>query len=334
MHSNDLHGAIATAIQTPSAIPAAQATQSLMFRAGLSQALNGDITELAVNKPGEFWTESNGIWARHDAPRLTIQSLNEIAKVISIFNKIKLDIESPIGSFVLPGGERVQILLPPVAQNGTVSITIRKANDARFTLAQYAQSGRLRPTLVKNQKNDELLADLAEKGDFENFFKHAIRTRKNIVIVGSTGSGKTTFAKAVIDLFPPSRRLVTIEDTHELTTPYHPNVVHLFYGPVKAENVLAAAMRMKPDHVFVTELRGHEAWPYLMALQSGHPGSVTSVHANDCMGGLEKIVLYVKQSDVGRSIDYAEIQRVVTSIIDVVCFFENTHLKEVFLTKR
>lgn len=108
------------------------------------------------------------------------------------------------------------------------------------------------------------------------FFELAVEHHLNIVTVGGTGSGKTTFSKCLIDLYPASRRLFTIEDAHELTTPKHPNSVHLFFSPtITAKAVLSSCMRMKPDHLFITELRGDEAWDYLMALKSGHSGSVT-----------------------------------------------------------
>ncbi|WP_419669815.1 ATPase, T2SS/T4P/T4SS family [Xylella fastidiosa] len=89
-------------------------------------------------------------------------------------------------------------------------------------------------------------------------------------------------------------------------------------------------MRMKPDHIFITELRGDETWDYLMALKSGHSGSVTSIHANDCRGALYKIGSYIKQSEVGQTLDFNYIMQEVMTTIDVVVFFEKTHLKELY----
>ena len=157
----------------------------------------------------------------------------------------------------------------------------------------------------------------------------------NIVTVGGTGSGKTTFSKALIDMYPVTRRLITIEDAHELTTPHHPNALHLFFSEViPAKAVLASSMRMKPDHIFLTELRGDESWDYLMALKSGHPGSVTSVHANDCRGALYKIGSYIKQSEVGQTLDFHYIMQEVMTTIDIVVFFKKTRLQELYYDPR
>lgn len=87
---------------------------------------------------------------------------------------------------------------------------------------------------------------------------------------------------------------------------------------------------MKPDHIFITELRGDETWDYLMALKSGHSGSVTSIHANDCRGALYKIASYVKQSDVGKTLDFDYIMREVETTIDVVVYFDHTQLTEIY----
>jgi type IV secretion system protein VirB11 len=163
------------------------------------------------------------------------------------------------------------------------------------------------------------------------FFRKAVEHKLNIVTVGGTGSGKTTFSKTLIDMYPTDRRIFTIEDAHELTTPNHPNSVHMFFSPqISAKSVLASTMRMKPDHIFVTELRGDETWDYMMALKSGHNGSVTSVHANDCRGARYKIGSYIKQSEVGKGLDMSLIMREVETTIDVVVYFEKTYLKELY----
>jgi type IV secretion system protein VirB11 len=149
--------------------------------------------------------------------------------------------------------------------------------------------------------------------------------------VGGTGAGKTTFTKSLIDLYPHNKRIFTIEDAHELTTPHHANHVHLFFSPkISAKAVLASCMRMKPDHIFITELRGDESWDYLMALKSGHSGSVTSIYANDCRGALYKIGSYIKQSEVGRTLDFSYIMQEVETTIDVVAYFERTKLVELY----
>ena len=309
--------------------------RELMRKYGIADALQQNITEFAVNKPGGFWVEDSDGWRYTDHPILSINNLLGLATTIGVFNQKPLDRDNPIGSFTLPNGERCQIVLPPATEDGTVNMTIRKPSASRFTLSDYKRSGRLIPALAALNDNilpwEAEMLELARDGDFVRFFELAVKNRLNVVTVGGTGSGKTTFSKTLIDLYPIDRRLFTVEDAHELTTPNHPNSVHLFFSPtLPAKAVLASCMRMKPDHVFLTELRGDEAWDYLMALKSGHGGSVTSIHANDCRGGLYKIGSYIKQSQIGQTLEFNYIMQEVMTTIDVVVFFEKTHLKELY----
>lgn len=306
-----------------------------MQKFGLVDALSGSITELAVNRPGEHWLKRDGVWERHQNEALTLGNLSKLATAIAVFNSKHSNRDNPIESMTLPAGERCQIVQPPVCEEGTLSITVRKPSTTRFTLEQYAQSGRLMPRLAALGAEIEgweaELQELAAAGDFVRFFEKAVARKLNVVTVGGTGSGKTTFSKTLIDLYPRGSRIFTIEDAHELTTPHHPNSVHLFFSPRwSAKAVLASCMRMNPDHIFLTELRGDETWDYLMALKSGHSGSVTSIHANDCRGALYKIGSYIKQSAVGQTLSFEYIMHEVMTTIDVVVYFEDAHLKEIY----
>jgi len=302
---------------------------------GLEDVLAGDITELAINEPLGYWTENHEGWTFHDNDKLTLQSLQGLAAAMAVFCQKKLDRDTPIASLTLPGGERCQVVLPPACEEGKVSITIRRPSSSRFSISDYKESNRLKPALTVESGDiaawERDMLNLSRKGDFEGFFRLAVAHNLNIVTVGGTGSGKTTFPKALIDLFPTNKRIFTIEDAAELSTPLHPNSVHLFFSPtISAKAVLASCMRMKPNHIFITELRGDETWDYLMALKSGHSGSVTSIHANDCCGALFKMGSYIKQSEVGQTLDMSFIMREVETTIDVVCFFEKTYLKELY----
>lgn len=309
--------------------------RELMRKYGITEALTENITEFAVNKPGSHWVEDSNGWREIENEALSIVNLQGLATAIAVFNQKPLDRDNPIASLTLPDGERCQIVLPPACEDGTVNMTIRKPSSSRFSLADYAKSGRLNPLLTS--LSDEIqpwetqLLDFAKNGDFEQFFALAVEHHLNIVTVGGTGSGKTTFSKCLIDLYPTWRRMFTVEDAHELTTPRHPNSVHLFFSPaISAKSILASCMRMKPDHLFVAELRGDETWDYLMALKSGHSGSVTSIHANDCRGALYKIGSYIKQSEVGQTLDFDYIMQEVKTTIDVVVYFDKTYLKELY----
>lgn len=309
--------------------------RQLLDKYGITAALNEEITDYAINKPLEHWLKDSNGWRCVPNPHLTFQSLSGLSTAIAVYNKKRLDRDNPIESLTLPNGERCQIVLPPACEDGKISLSIRKPSVSRFTLTDYAASGRLNPAVARLEESikpwEKELLELAQKKDFVRFFELAVKHCLNVVTVGGTGSGKTTFSKTLIDLYPASRRLITAEDAHELTTPAHPNSVHLFFSPtLPAKSVLASCMRMNPDHIFITELRGDEAWDYLMALKSGHNGSVTSIHANDCRGALYKIASYIKQSDVGRGLDFDYIMQEVLTTIDVVVYFDKTHLKEIY----
>ncbi|EZC44471.1 ATPase, T2SS/T4P/T4SS family, partial [Escherichia coli] len=154
----------------------------------------------------------------------------------------------------------------------------------------------------------------------------------NFLIVGGTGSGKTTVGKAIADLFPPERRYATIEDVHEMTLPNHPNHIHLFYkkGIVDAKSIIEACMRLKPDHIFLAELRGDEAWSYLEALNTGHEGSISTIHANNTYASFSRLASIVKQSSVGMTVDMDLIMRTIKTSIDVILFFNHTYMTELY----
>jgi type IV secretion system protein VirB11 len=179
---------------------------------------------------------------------------------------------------------------------------------------------------------------LKAAGDIPRFLHEAIQARKNLVISGATGSGKTTFARSLIDRVSIDERLVTIEDVHEIILPRHRNRVHLMYGGtrgrVSATESLAACMRLSPDRIFLAELRGPETWDYLAALNTGHPGSVTTTHANGAVDTFNRLAVLIKQSPTGGNLDLATIQTFLRHTVDIVLYFERFQLKELWFEPR
>ena len=156
-----------------------------------------------------------------------------------------------------------------------------------------------------------------------------VKKGQMVALVGPTGSGKTTFTKAVCDLVPVETRIITIEDTAELDLPNHANRVHLFYKDVSPKDLLKSCMRMKPDRIFLTELRGEEAFDYLMALNTGYGGSITTVHANDCNSAYYRVGSLIKQSDIGQKLDFEYIMSEVYTTLDVMMFLSHTYVREI-----
>lgn len=298
------------------------------------------ITEVAVNQPGIIWFERGDGWEHKSEARCNKTLCTNLKQALSVLSDAKhpLDFDHPIASVILPDGERGQVVIAPATEQDCVSFTFRKPSLTRFTLDDYSASKRLsgsskagRATAELTQVQTDMLG-YVHQDDMKSFFQSVVQQHMNLLLVGGTGSGKTTFMKSVVDLYPRNRRMFTIEDVHELSLPNHPNHVHLFYkrDGVQPKVLIEACMRMKPDHVFLAELRGDEAWSYLEMLNTGHGGSITTVHANDCYSAFARIAALVKQSEVGQTLEYEFILDTVKSSIDVVCFFKHTHLKEIY----
>lgn len=319
------------------------------------------VTEVMINRPGEVFIESGQGVERIENDLLTYDSLFELANVLTIFNSKHITIKNPMHSVTLPDGERGHILIPPSCETGTIVFSFRKPSKNRFGFGDYVESGRLAnfkdtsDLFIESQEEiegqhfrdlcdtlkipaDIRLADfelemLNHKAnrDLNSFFELAVKHRLNICMVGGTGSGKTTFSKAIADMVPVDTRIITIEDTHELDLPNHPNHVHLFYKEhITAKDIIASCMRLKPDRIFLTELKGDEAWDYLSALNTGHPGGLTSVHANDSKSVFYRIAQLAKESSTGKTMDYDYILKTVQSTIDIVCFFDKTYMTELY----
>jgi type IV secretion system protein VirB11 len=297
----------------------------------LRRLLAGDVTEVVVNAPGAAWTEGRHGWERHDIPELTFEHLRMLAKLIATSTQQTISESAPVVSAALPSGERVQAIIPPAVPSGTVSLTIRKPSLLRLTLADYEASGAF-DGIVQGQDGDTSiereLQDHLAGGRIRAFLETAVRGKQNIVVSGATGSGKTTIMKTLVDLIPPEERLITIEDTPELSILNQPNHVRLFYskdgqGVSKAtpKLLLESCLRMKPDRILLAELRSDEAFYFIRNVNSGHPGSITSVHATSPRLAIEQLMLLVKESAGGAHLSREDIKQLLFMLVDIVIQF-------------
>ncbi len=297
-----------------------------------------ELTEICINQPQEIWTESQPGWQRHTVPALTYAHCRQLATLMASFNGKTISGETPIVSAALPCGARAHIVVPPACEAHTVSITIRKPSRLDKSLVQWEADGAFTQCAAATtnlQPFETALLQLRREQQFAAFLDLAVRSHRNILVVGKTGSGKTTLAKSLIRNIAPHERLITIEDVHELFLPLHPNRVHLFYARddeagISPRQALAACLRMKPDRILLAELRGDEAWEFIKSINTGHPGSISTMHANGALDAFEQLLALVKDSRTGAHLDIDYIRRRLINTLDVILFYHQRQLREIY----
>jgi type IV secretion system protein VirB11 len=312
------------------AVDRADQTTSLALTLRVLQPLlaRPDVTEICINRPGQAFLETVCGWERESLPFADWGWCYRLAKLVANATRQRITEESPLLSAALPTGERIQLVLPPATTPGCVAITIRKPASTVWTVAEMGRAGVFRHT---RRSCDELdsqeqhLLELLASHDYEAFLSRAVKAKKNIVVSGATGSGKTTFTKALIREIPAEERLITIEDANELDLASHPNHVRLYYSKgdqgqakIAPKQLLESCLRMRPDRILLAELRSDEAFDYLRNANSGHPGSITSVHASSAELAFEQLSLLVKQSPSGADLPRPEIKSLLYLLVDIV----------------
>ncbi len=290
---------------------------------------SADITEICLNRPGELFVEGRHGGTRVDVPSLTFERARHFCTAVvneSNTGQRITDVD-PVVSLTFPTGQRAQFVIPPACDAGNVSITIRLPSRHNKTLDQYQEDGFFDQILEGDHAIgpiDQQLLDLRAERRYADFFRQAVLHKKNIVVSGATGSGKTTFMKSLVNHIPPEARLVTIEDARELVN-HQPHVVPVLYatGGQSASNITAktcmeACLRMKPDRIILAELRGDESFYFIRNCASGHPGSISSCHAGSTGQTWDQLALMVKASAEGSGLEFAIIKRLLMMTIDVV----------------
>lgn len=268
------------------------------------------VSEISVNRPGELFVERLGSSSMERVVdrQFTAEWIRTLSERVAGSTNQVVNDEHPILSASLPSGERFQCVLPPAAPDGG-AISIRKQVIHDLSLDVYNSRGAFEDTrvgrqLVLSPAEEELAGMMREEVDAMAFLRTAVRSRVSIVVSGGTSSGKTTFLNALLKEIPDDERVVTIEDTRELK-PVTPNTVALLASKgeqgrakVTQQQLLEASLRMRPDRLMLGELRGAEAFSFLQAINTGHPGSLTTVHANSGRSAYERLALMVMQSGV------------------------------------
>jgi type IV secretion system protein VirB11 len=300
--------------------------------------LQHQATEIWIDRPGELVIQLETGKLTVEEPLLDFAALEAFAQAVAVYSPQQQTVgaKTPLLSATMPDGERIQIVLPPAVEPGMVSMSIRIPKSEIIPLASYQDSGAFskfvwpRPAnfgeaITQVSPDDRRLAELLAAGNLHDFLIEAVLAKKNIGVIGDTGSGKTTLMKSMCQHIPTHERLITVEDVRELLLPKHKYRVHLLYSKssqgvakITPADLIGSLMRMAPDRALLAELRGSEAWDFLKLLTTGHSGSITSWHAESCALGSERFVFMCKENAEAATLGREEIKHLYTLTIDVV----------------
>ena len=274
------------------------------FLAPLAPVLaRDDVTDIYINRPGEIWVEAiGGAIERLEVLGLEEADLARLARQIAAASAQGINRSHPLLAANLPDGSRVQVVAPPATRGGH-AIAIRRHVVSRMSLADWSDDGAFAELgdSVKLERLPPRTHRTLSGKEAEDYLRQAVLNRKNILIAGGTSTGKTTFLNALLAEIPRHERLILIEDSEELQIA-HENAVGLISvrgrlgeSDASAEDLLIAALRMRPDRIILGELRGVEAFTFMRAINTGHPGSITTIHADTSFRAIEQLVLLLVQ---------------------------------------
>jgi type IV secretion system protein VirB11 len=320
-------------------------TLDLHLKPIAAHLIDETVTEVVINRPGEVLLERRDGWETLQNEALSYKWCQGLAMLLR--NQANQDLTEgwPLLGAQIPGGLRVQVVIPPAIEAGKISFTTRRPIGQVLSMCDIIRGGAFEDTrceqslLLSREERSRLEATLPEgeramlelfrKKEWRGFFKKAVEGRKNIVSSGATGSGKTTLSNALASMIPLHERIITVEDTREMRLP-HPNQVNLEYkkgengvSKLKARDLLEATLRMRPDRVLLAELRGDETFFFIQnVLNSGHPGTITTVHATRAKLAFRRLALLIKSSLEGAGLELADITDNLYTLVDIVVQME------------
>ncbi|MFZ1744017.1 MAG: P-type DNA transfer ATPase VirB11 [Pontixanthobacter sp.] len=272
------------------------------------------ITEIMVNRPGEVWIEDAAQPGMQKilVPEIDDRLVQRLAEQVARVSHQGINREHPLLGAILPDGARIQFCGPPAARKNWV-MAIRRHRRLDLPLGAY-DNGPL------SKRAEPIMPD-PDQQPIE-FLRAAIKARRTILISGGTSTGKTTFLNAMLGEIPNEERVVLVEDTPELKLPGENGVGlvavkgELGEAKVGPNDLLQAALRLRPDRIVLGELRGSESVSFLRAINTGHPGSFSTIHANSLRGALEQLALMVMQTGIG--LTRSDTIAYSASVIDVI----------------
>lgn len=269
-----------------------------------------DISEIMVNSYDELFIEKHGRVEKSEVSFDNEKELMDVIQRIVGRSGREVNTAKPIVDTRLPGGERVNVVLPPISIRGPV-MTVRKFPKKRITIEDLIDNGTL-------------------TDDAAQFLKRTVEEKCNIFISGGTSSGKTTFLNVLSDFIPENERIITIEDSAELQLRGIKNLIRMEVrnanttgnGEVGMKELIRTSLRMRPDRIIVGEVRGEEALDMLNAMNTGHDGSLSTGHANSSYDMLYRLESMILQS--GISFPLMAVRQHIFSAIDIIVHLART----------
>lgn len=298
-----------------------------------------DVEDVLMNRPGEVFVRKGGQKTRHEID-MDVLDMEGIAILAGALKRQNVGRSRPLLSCDLPGGVRLQAVMAPAVNEGTVALAIRRPKGQAPTLGEIGAGGifdDVQPGGTGVSAADMHLVALyreAQAAPLEqrseawmSFLRATVRAEKTHVLCGQVGSGKTHFSMGLANEIPLTARLCTIQDADEWSALPHPDRVDLFYSKggqgeaqVTPDNLVEASLRLSMKWLLMQELRGAEAFSFMRARRSGHPG-ITTCHADNARDVFPTLALMVRQHPAGASIDLPTIERALRGLIDVVVHF-------------
>lgn len=281
---------------------------------------DSSVTEIVINADGRTWVERSGD-STMQSNETVLEPRQALALAHDVAGSTPISKDRPLaGSEFTIGGSlwRAQVVSPPTVEGGC-AVALRRSVTTNIALTDLCSGVDLAKLKTGIDKESEKVFALLDANDLYGFLKAAILARWNIVFSGGTSSGKTTWLRACLDLVPDDERVLTIEDVFELK-PKHPNSISMRTSDeATSSDLLKACLRLRPDRIMMGELRGAEAFDFLSVINSGHPGAISTLHADSPEGALWRLANMVMQSGMGKdqSTIFEECRRAIHLIIQL-----------------
>ncbi len=286
---------------------------------------DGAVEDVCINELDRAWIYTRGGFTEHPI-KLDKNWIEDLAIVAAAQRRQDVGYGKPLLATDLAGRGRLQIVLSPCVAEDRPSIVVRRGSSEWPTLRALGMGGLFKETKAEPIKeNDQKLLSLYQAKQWEEFLRAAVRARKTIIVCGVNASGKTHLSKALLGEIPLDERLITIEDAPELRDLPHPNRVSLYYAKdgdgsgVRAPQLVESALRMRIGRLFLQEIRDGEASvALLLALQTGHDGGITTIHAKDCPSVFTRLRVLIKQTYGGAAVNDHDINQQLMELVDIV----------------